>query len=123
MPARRSRSTRTNQRAALIKRGRHIVIHARIVGVGRNVFGSSTIDGTGTTGGVMPSPALFAKYPANIIGTNHQIYINALIRLKGGRAVIPAFRADLARVTGRSDIDVWDNREYFGGEIERITRY
>jgi len=99
------------------------VVRARIVGVGRNVFGSATVDATGTTGGVMPSPALFAKYPANIIGTNHQIYINALIRLKGGRAAIPAFRADLARVTGRSDIDVWDNREFFGGGIERPTRY
>ena len=51
------------------------------------------------------------------------MYINALIRLKGGRAAIPAFRADLARVTGRSDIDVWDNRDYFGGTIERTSRY
>ena len=50
-------------------------------------------------------------------------YINALIRLKGGTAAIPAFRADLARVTGRSDIDVWNNREFFGGPIERITGY
>ena len=49
--------------------------------------------------------------------------INAIIRLKGGPAAIPAFRADLARVTGRSDIDVWNDREFFGGGIERITRY
>jgi hypothetical protein len=49
--------------------------------------------------------------------------INALIRLKGGAAAIPAFRADLARVTGRSDIDVWNNREFFGGVIVRLTRY
>ena len=26
-------------------------------------------------------------------------------------------------MTGRSDIDVWNNREYFGGTIERTTRY
>jgi len=51
------------------------------------------------------------------------VYINALIRLKGGAAAIPAFRADLARVTGRSDIDVWNNREFFGGSLVRITRY
>ncbi len=99
------------------------VIKAHIVGVGRNVFGSSTTDGPGGKGGVMPSPALYDRYQANVIGTNGQMYINALIRLKGGTATIPAFRADLARVTGRSDIDVWDNREYFGGTIERITRY
>jgi hypothetical protein len=99
------------------------VIQARIVGVGRSVFGSATVDGTGTTGGVEPSPALYATYKANIVGTNGQMYINALIRLKGGRAAIPAFRADLARVTGRSDIDVWDDRDFFGGEIERIARY
>ena len=69
------------------------------------------------------SPALFDHYRANILGTNGQNYINALIRLKGGTAAIPAFRADLARVTGRSDIDVWNNREIFGGALERITRY
>jgi FtsX-like permease family protein len=99
------------------------VIQARIVGVGRSVFGSATVDGNGTTGGVLPSPALYAKYKANIIGTNGQMYINALIRLKGGEAAIPAFRADLARVTGRSDIDVWNDREFFGGELERISGY
>ena len=64
---------------------------------------------------MLPSPALFAQYRANILGTNGQNYINALVRLKGGAAAIPAFRADLARVTGRSDIDVWNNRESFGG--------
>ena len=91
--------------------------------MGRNVFGSATTDGPGSKGGVLASPALFATYRANILGTNGQMYINALIRLKGGAAAIPAFRADLARVTGRSDIDVWNNREFFGGAIERITRY
>jgi FtsX-like permease family protein len=99
------------------------VIQARIVGVGRNVFGSSTADGPQSKGGVLPSPALFAHYRANILGTSGQMYINALIRLKGGTAAIPAFRADLARVTGRSDIDVWNNREFFGGVIERTTWY
>ncbi|HEY2266931.1 MAG TPA: FtsX-like permease family protein [Streptosporangiaceae bacterium] len=98
-------------------------IAARIVGIGRNVFGSSTSDGPPTFGGVEPSPALYAKYTANIMGTSGQTYVNALIRLKGGRAAIPAFRVDLARVTGRSDIDVWDNRDFFGGTIERTSRY
>src|SRR5690349_10089737 len=99
------------------------VIRARIVGVGRNVFGSATSDGPGAKGGVLASSALFDRYRTSILGTNGHMYINALIRLKGGAAAIPAFRADLARVTGRSDIDVWNNREYFGGAIVRITRY
>jgi hypothetical protein len=99
------------------------VIRARIVGVGRNVFGSSTTDTPGSKGGVQASSALFTRYKANILGTGNHIYINALIRLKGGTAAIPAFRADLARVTGRSDIDVWNDREFFGGSIERTSRY
>jgi hypothetical protein len=99
------------------------VIRARIVGVGRNVFGSATTDGPGSKGGVLASPALFDRYRANILGTNGRMYINALIRLKGGAAAIPAFRADLARVTGQPNIDVWNNREFFGGAMVRITRY
>ena len=37
-------------------------IQARIVGVGRTVFGSSTVDGPPTPGGVQGSPALYARY-------------------------------------------------------------
>ena len=90
-------------------------IQARIVGVGRSAWGDA--DGPGQKGAVLASPALFAHYRADILGTSGQTYINALVRLKGGGAAIPAFRADLARVTGRSDIDVWNNREFFGGPI------
>ena len=57
------------------------------------------------------------------MGTTGQAYINALIRLKGGEAAIPAFRAALARVTGRHDIDVWDNSEKFGDPVRRVTAY
>jgi hypothetical protein len=98
-------------------------IKVRVVGIGSSVWGSATSDGPGRKGAVLESPALFDRYRANILGTSGETYINALIRLKGGPADIPAFRADLARVTGRSDIDVWNNREYFGGVIVRITRY
>jgi hypothetical protein len=66
---------------------------------------------------------LFARYRANIMGTSGQTYINALVRLKGGAAAIPAFRGDLARVTGRSDIDVWDNLADFGGPVRKVTGY
>ena len=72
---------------------------------------------------MLASPALFRHYRANIMGLTGQTYINAFVRLKAGEAAIPAFRADLARVTGRSDIDVWNNREFYGGPVERLTRY
>jgi hypothetical protein len=97
-------------------------IRARIVGVGRTPWGLFA-DAAGEKGGVLVSPALFAHYRANIIGTTGQMYINALVRLKGGTAAIPAFRADLARVTGRSDIDVWNNLVNFGDPLRRVTGY
>jgi FtsX-like permease family len=99
------------------------IIRARVVGIGRSPLGSVNVEGPGRKGGVLASPALFRHYRANILGTNGQAYLNAWARLKGGAAAIPAFRADLARVTGRSDIDVWDNREFFGGPVLRLTRY
>ena len=102
-------------------RGPRIVAH--VVGVGRSPLASVQVDGPGQKGGVLASPALFRLYRANIMGTSGQTYINAFVRLKGGEAAIPAFRADLTRVTGRSDIDVWNNREFFGGPIVRLTGY
>jgi hypothetical protein len=98
------------------------VIVARIVGVGRTPWGMDA-DSPGQSGGVLASPALFTHYRANIMGTSGQTYINALVRLKGGAATLPAFRADLARVTGRSDIDVWDNLANFGEPTRRVTGY
>ena len=98
-------------------------VKARIVGIGRGVWFSANPDGPGQRGSVQASPALFDRYRANIIGTNGEANINALIRLKGGEAAIPAFRADLARVSGRSDIDVWNNRETLGAQLVRITGY
>jgi hypothetical protein len=98
------------------------VVRARIVGVGRTPWGLDA-DAPGAKGGVLPSPALFAKYRADIIGTNGQAYINAMVRLKGGAAAVPKFRADLARVSGRSDIDVWNSLVDLGGPFKRITGY
>ena len=97
-------------------------IPARIVGVGRTPWGIDA-DSPGQTGGVLPSPALFTHYRANIMGTSGQTYINALVRLMGGAAAIPAFRTDLARVTKRSDIDVWNNLADFGDPTRRVTGY
>jgi FtsX-like permease family len=98
-------------------------IRARIVGVIRSVWESVAVEGPGQRGGVLASPALFARYRANIMGTTGRTYINALVRLKGGAAEIPAFRHDLARVTGRSDIDVWNNLASFGDPVRRVTGY
>src|SRR5262249_10573112 len=90
-----------------------------IVGVMKSAFWT---DGPGDTGGIMLTYAFTRKSQPDIIGpdpaaTGH--YRNALIRLKGGAAAIPAFKADLARVTGRSDIDVWDNAAVIGGPIHK----
>ena len=97
-------------------------IRVRITGVIRSPWDVSS-DTPGSPGGVITTPALFTRYRANIMGLSGQVYVNALVRLKGGEAAIPAFRAALARVTGRDDIDVWDNSVNFGDPIRRVTAY
>jgi hypothetical protein len=94
----------------------------RIVGVTRAPF---EMDNPGDTGGMFLPFALVARYHANFTGDarNSAAYTNALIRLAGGAAAIPAFRADLARVTGRSDIDVWDNNAQTGAAVRQVTGY
>jgi hypothetical protein len=95
-------------------------VRVRIVGVVRSPW---ITDDPGVPGGLLASPALWAKYQANILGAPPTAYINALIRLRGGAAAIPAFRAGLARVTGRDDIDVWNNSINFGDPFRRVTSY
>jgi len=96
-------------------------IKVRIVGVIRSPWFSDSIGSRGT---VIGSPALMARYRADIVGIHTHLYaLNALVRLKGGVAAIPRFRRDLARVTGRSDIDVWNNVVNFGDPARRITGY
>jgi FtsX-like permease family len=96
------------------------VIRARIVGVIRSFWFS---DGPGVPGSVVASPALFTRYRSSFMGTEGGTAINALVRLKGGETAIPAFKQDLARVSGRSDIDVWDNYVDMGAEVRRVTGY
>ena len=98
-------------------------VTVRIVGVIRTPFG---LDNVGDSGGVIPTYALLTRYRADIMGTNTSnspTYINGLIRLAGGEAAIPAFRADLARVTGRSDIDVLDENIWIGDPARKVTGY
>jgi hypothetical protein len=87
--------------------GPRIVAH--IVGVIASPWGSDSPD---TPGGVQVSAGLAAKHPREVIGDpahpDQQQFVNTLVRLKHGEADVNQFRTDLARVTGRSDIDVGD---------------
>jgi hypothetical protein len=95
-------------------------IKVRIVGVVRSPF---WMDGLGDGGGILVSNAVFTRYQANIMGTRNQRFVNALVRLRGGAAQIPAFREDLARVSGRNDIDVWDDYAVMGGPVRKTSGY
>jgi len=72
-------------------------------------------------GALVPSPALYQRYSANILDPKSG-YINALIRLRGGEADLPRFRADLARVSGRGDIDTWNEPE-MARQFNRTLRF
>lgn len=81
-------------------------IRVRIVGVGESPWLSDTPD---AGGGLQVSAGVVAKYPLETIGDpknpENTQFVNALVRLRSP-ADVPRFSADLARVTGRSDIDI-----------------
>lgn len=81
------------------------VIPTRIVGVIRSPWFS---DKPGYSGSLQPSAALLEQYRANLLGFEENVYLNALVRLDGGAAALPAFQADLTRITGRTDISFFD---------------
>jgi FtsX-like permease family len=74
----------------------------RIVGVVRSPWFS---DGPTTRGTLVPSAAMVRLYRPNLVPDNG-VWFNALIRLRGGEDALPAFQADLARITGRSNIGI-----------------
>ena len=82
-------------------------LRLRIVGVVRSPWIS---DSPGSDGGILMSPAVAARYPLSVVGSPHNqfSFVNALVRLRGGEAAIPRLRRDIARLTGRQDIDIWD---------------
>jgi ABC-type lipoprotein release transport system permease subunit len=87
-----------------VMRGPSITVH--IVGV---VVSPWLSDAPDSPGGIQVSPGLAAKYPREVYGDpspNNTQFVNALVRLKHGEADIASFNDGLARVTGRSDIDV-----------------
>jgi FtsX-like permease family len=77
-------------------------VRMRIVGIGRTPWGQDTLEG-----GLLPSPGLALHYRANFYDDQNS-YTNALVRLRGGEAALPAFQAHLAALTRRADIDVWN---------------
>lgn len=83
------------------------VLDVTVVGVVRSPWMS---DHPGSdSGGISYSPGLFAAYRENFMGADGaDTWLNAQVRLDNGAADIPQLRADLERITGRSDIDVWD---------------
>jgi hypothetical protein len=78
-------------------------VEARIVGMIRSPW-----FGEEEGGGLAPSPGLVKEYGPNLLGTSGSEVLNALVRLRGGEAAIPDFKAGLERVSGRSDIDFMD---------------
>jgi hypothetical protein len=95
-------------------------IRVRITGVVRSPWFSDTV---GSTGSVLPSAALLAQHRASFLGAQDSGFINALVRLRNGRAGLPQFRADLARVTHRDDIDIWDNLGTFGAQAQEVDSF
>jgi hypothetical protein len=80
----------------------------RIVGVIRSNWFSDT---TADAGLLVPSPALFARHRAELIGAHDTFPLGALITLHGGRSEIPAFQRALGQVPGGAGIDVNDLAE------------
>ena len=97
-------------------------LRMRIVGVIRSPWYSDPPD---SAGGILLSPAVAKRYPANVIGESHGGHffspVNALVRLHGGEAAIPQLRRDIARLTGRSDIDIWDLPSQYRDTQRQIT--
>jgi ABC-type lipoprotein release transport system permease subunit len=62
-------------------------------------------------GGLVPSPGLFTQYEPNLAGTTGSAVFNAVVRLRGGESDLATFKADLERISGRTDIDIMNVAE------------
>jgi ABC-type lipoprotein release transport system permease subunit len=95
------------------------VVEATVVGVVRSLwFG----DGLDAPGFVIPSAGLFAAYEPHFRGAANLAAVNALVRLRDGNAGIPAFRQQLAAVTGHSDVAV-SSRVAAARTVQHATRF
>ncbi|QJY48470.1 ABC transporter permease [Pseudonocardia broussonetiae] len=81
------------------------VLTVRIVGVVRSFV---LADRPGDAPVPHPSPGLLAQYRPHLLGTSDQAALQALVRLDGGAAAVPAFQAALVALTGRTDIAYLD---------------
>jgi hypothetical protein len=81
------------------------VLDVRIVGVVRSFVLS---DRPGDVPGIRPSPGLLAQYRPHLVGPPGTELLQALVRLDGGAAAVPAFQAALVEATGRTDISYFD---------------
>jgi FtsX-like permease family/MacB-like periplasmic core domain len=95
--------------------GRRQPIH--IVGVVRSPFYS---DVPVSGGSLIASPGLFAAYRPNLL--NSITPTNALVRLRGGAAAVPAFTDHLAALTGRTAVYV-RNLADEGGHRQRVDAF
>lgn len=89
----------------------------RIVGVGMSSWGH---DSPGSTGALVTTAAFAEQYRANFYNDEND-YSNALVRLRGGEAALPEFQEHLAQVTGRADIDVWDQAAQMRAEQRNVA--
>lgn len=82
-------------------------ITVRIVGVVASPWVS---DAPGRKGAIQLSPGVVATHPLETVGDvaspKNTQFVNALVRLKGGEKDVRRFSNGVARVTGRSDIEV-----------------
>jgi hypothetical protein len=79
-------------------------VEARIVGIVRTfMFQDEPGD---FAGGLVTTPGLFAQYEANLAGTSGSAVFNAVVRLRDGESDLAAFKTDLQRLSGRTDIDM-----------------
>ncbi len=77
----------------------------RIVGTGRIPWVFEF--GGGEEAGLLPTHAFYQRYRTEMIGTDpSKEIVNSLVRLRGGTADLPRFRADLARLNPGKKLDV-----------------
>ena len=78
-------------------------VPVRIVGIVRSPWLS---DSVGSRGQLIPSPALGIQYSTNVYGRTPYPVLNALVRLEGGAAAVPAFRAAVDQLPGRPPFEL-----------------
>ena len=83
------------------------MIEARIVGVVRSPWFSDYGD-LGPRHASCPRRGSSPSTARSSSGRWGSAYVNALVRLEGGGDAVPAFREELAEVTGRRDIEFFD---------------